>query len=721
MATKTVPAVPTRAPAEFDPTARKLSKSQALRLSAVSGVQAEQLAGLTVSAISERLRYQIEPQLLMFRKICGQVVKTDPATGVAYPVPYATVLVEDTDCSLLGYFPAGSPWAWYFPFACRREVIASARTDACGNFCVWVPRFDIDWVLRWRAERVCFPVIFERPNLRDLVEQIDPRIPRLPGDPPPIDPFFDPTGDPFTPLDRGLALTRLSHALGDATVQRLQALQAHTGFGGDARVLQSALNAPGHTLELPPPLPADLKLAMGSGARGKDGGATAAADAAKSLTARLRLDPAQLKGLDLRRYIGPFKRCVTQLVPQWTPLLDVPDITFRVTQDINGDGSEETIYGESHFQVRWGDTSIGPLTLEAGPQARAGVLCGPTSIPCGNTPAIVMAGRMPVASEPTLYDPVEGYALRTNRPHPTQLFADPLPNPDAASPFMRVLSLYGCNKTDKKASRYRIVFEYSTDSGATWSAKAPILGLTWPLFRLDGAGNAEWHHPVADAAGWYPIALPAGPNPFMPQDLLMDWPTQNFANGRYRLTLQLGNGGSSVTSESAPVVFNVDNTTPSGVFDVAWSFSPGGAWQPLGGVCPVVRRGTTPADVYFRVTLAAAARHLRAVQLWPSSCGAGGFDFISGTGGVQPGAASLVYEHWHTAVNDNDQTLQVVYRLPGGSTAEGTYGFGGYVSSRAFNPSGGDGGHLKTPAWQYDPAPVAIWPSVAFSVINAAP
>src|SRR5690242_7452861 len=131
----------------FDPSTRQLTVKQAQRLASISGVQAEKVRGLTVTQIIDRFRFHIDPLLLMFRRICGQVVKTDPSTGIAYPVPYATVQVEDTDCSLLGYFPPFSNWSWYFPFHCNREVIASARTDACGNFCVWVPRWDIDWVL----------------------------------------------------------------------------------------------------------------------------------------------------------------------------------------------------------------------------------------------------------------------------------------------------------------------------------------------------------------------------------------------------------------------------------------------------------------------------------------------------------------------------------------------------------------------------------------------
>ena len=440
----------------------------------------------------------------------------------------------------------------------------------------------------------------------------------------------------------------------------------------------------------------------------------------QQLAARLRLETSDIKGLDLRSYIGPFNRCYTRFVPQWVPIVDVPDITFRVSQDVDGDGDEELIYSEGYFQVRWNAGSLPPVTIEAGPHARAGLLCGPDTIPCADEPAIVMAGRLPVASVPTLYDPVAGYSLRTNRPHPTGLFADPLPNPDAAAPLAGVLSLYGCKDTDSSATHYRVMFEYSANEGSTFTAPAPFVGFTWPLFRLDGNGLAEWHYPVSDALGWYPIALPPGPNPFLPQDLILDWPTGSLANGLYRLTLELGTGGTTASSASDPVAFTIDNSSPTGPLQVEWGYASGGPFQPLGGICPVVRRGTTPVDIYFRVTLDAAATHLRSARMWASGCGNGGFEFVSGSGGAHP-TPGTTFEHWHVDVTDNNQSLEVVYKLPGLGAAEGTYSFGAEVASRAFNPSGGDGGHLTTPPWQYDPAPIYIRPSVAFSVFNANP
>ena len=43
-------------------------------------------------------------------------------------------VAQITDAGVpLGFFPAQARWAWYFPFRCRREVIATAKTDECGN------------------------------------------------------------------------------------------------------------------------------------------------------------------------------------------------------------------------------------------------------------------------------------------------------------------------------------------------------------------------------------------------------------------------------------------------------------------------------------------------------------------------------------------------------------------------------------------------------------
>lgn len=698
-----------------DPSQFKIGPSSAKRLAAMTEVPAEQFAGLTLAAAADEFRYVIDAELLLFRRICGEVVRTDPVTGIDYPVPFATVNVEDTDCSLLGYFPSKSKWSWYFPFFCHREVIATTRTDACGKFCVWIPRWDIDWVLRFRRERHCFPIIFDRPSLRDLLEDLIPR--EVPPFPPPR-PGPDPA--PFTGLDRAQYVARVEQSLGRDIAVRLERAQSQVTFGAANTGLDAVLDAPALLPNMQPPLPPELRklrvAADTDASRGK-GTTNAVHPAVPTLASQLRLNAQDLQGLDLRRYIGPFKRCFDVFVPEWFPILDVPDITFRVLQDTDGDGVEEQIYGESHFHVRWNAGALGPVTLHAGPNARAGVLCGPTNIPCGNSPAIVMAGRLPVTGDPSVYDTANGYAVRTNRPHPSGLFVDPLPPTDAASPLAGVLSLYGCNRTDPTATHYRLQFKYSNDDGATFTSFTPFVNLTWPLYRLNGVGIGEWYNPTPDPAGWYPIALPPGPNAWLPQDLLLDWPSYSFANGRYVVKLELGTGG-AVSSSSSDVAFNVDNSRPLGPMTVEWSYSSAGPFTPIDGICPVVRRHTTPVDLYFRVTLDASARHLRSAQLWASGCGGGEFVFVSGTGGAQEPPGSTAYQHWHDSVGDNSQVLQAIYGLPS-TAAEGTYSFGAHVSSRAFSPSGYDGGHLYVPPWQYDPDHLYIYPSVSFSVFNS--
>ena len=151
------------------PDRQKLTDTQAARLGALTEIEAKELAGLTIADIRDRFAWRIDPELLFFRRICGKVVKKDPITGISYPVPFATVIVEDTDCNLLAFFPKFWQWGWFFPLFCRREVLATVKTDKCGKFCVWVPRWDIDWILRWRKHRICFPYIFTRPTIRALL------------------------------------------------------------------------------------------------------------------------------------------------------------------------------------------------------------------------------------------------------------------------------------------------------------------------------------------------------------------------------------------------------------------------------------------------------------------------------------------------------------------------------------------------------------------------
>ena len=255
---------------ETAPDQRKLSDIQTRRLSELAKVDAKELAGLTIAEASDRLRWIVDPSLFLFRKICGKVVKKDPVTGVEYPVPFATVNVEDTDCNLISYFPEGWPWGWFFPFFCSREVIATVKTDKCGNFCVWIPRFEIDWILQWRKTRICFPDIFVRPSIGDLLPVDEPKL--IPERPFPPRPEPGPDPAPCENLTR-IPLSTVEALGGTAARQfaeRVARLQAARSFGAPAETLDELADVRAFYGELAPP-PPRVRACAGRSRRGCGG------------------------------------------------------------------------------------------------------------------------------------------------------------------------------------------------------------------------------------------------------------------------------------------------------------------------------------------------------------------------------------------------------------------------------------------------------------------
>jgi hypothetical protein len=674
-----------------------IGKLGAARLAALSGAPVKRLAGQPIASLTAKLGHVLDPRALFMQRVCGKVVRTD-ASGRQHPVPLATVQVEDTDCSLLAYHPLGSPFSWLFPFHCRREVIATVKTDACGNFCVWVPRFDIDWVLRWRTQRVCFPVLFERPNWRELIENLrDSLVPRLP-EPIPGGPDPAPDFAQLTRLSRDSRLTRV--------LQRLEKLPGRA-FGEDSAALTRELDSPAR-LDIAPPLPAEfLDGALGT---------KAPRLALESIASQLRIDPKVFDGFSPQRWIGPMRRCVDVHTPEWTPIIDVPDITFRVLQDVNGDGVEEMIYGENHFDVRWNASGLGEIVLEASAIARTGPACGGEPlVPCGNQPALVLAGRMPITGAPAVFNSTTGYNLTANRPRASGVAGGTGDGP-AQAPLHGMLSLFGCQRTHASATHYRVMYEYQAPGSGSWSSAAPFVGVSWWLYRLNGAGIGEWHAPTSDTNGWYPINLPAGPNPWLPSEqLLLDWPTGGtYPDGHYRLTLEVGAGG-AVLGTSPQVVVAVDNRAPDMSLAVQWRKGGVGPWLPVGGECPVVRRGAVPQMVQFRVQFSAQSRHFRDAYFHPTVCGGTAMNYLtgSGTGGT---LTARGFEHWHTGVADQGGLMTAVYELPA-SALQGTYGFWGRSFSRAVDPD--DANLPPAAAFEHDRAHVWRDISLSFSVFDA--
>lgn len=696
---------------ELSPEQQKITKIQAKRIGALANVNPTELERLTIAQASERLKWKIDPALFLFRRICGKVVKKDPVTGTEYPVPFATVHVEDTDCHLVSYFPNPWPWGWFFPFNCHREVIGTTKTDRCGNFCVWVPRFDIDWILEWRRLRLCFPFIFRRPSIIDLLPKLKPEVvgprPPFPGpDPGPL--------DTLTTLPPSV-IEAISGGAAGRLAQRAALAQTARSFGTPSRETEPLLTARAFETELPPPLPAEFHQARaGQGSVVAAKGASAAEGIRSAIAMKIGLDPAakEFASFDARRFIGPFFRCFDIFIPEWHLILDVPDITFRVTQDTNGDGVEESIYSEGYFDVRWDAGPLPDVKLVASAIAKETHVCETPVVPCGNVPAILFAGLMPL-TDPNYFDAsivnttgeYEGFALRPNRPS-TAVSNPPCPsgpNPPrtpARTPFCHTLQLYGC--VHVQAAKYYRVLQ-SVDHGATFSA---ITGLSWNLYPIPSGPPLTV---AADSSGWYPV-LP-NPNAFHPGNLVLEWPTP--ALGQSVLRVEIADAGKNHIAYSADVAIQVDNTAPDIVpTRLAWKFAtePDSAFSLPGRdllvPCPTIHRGATPRDIVVVYEATVMANHLRDACIGTSGCGDGAFVLESGNVG-----------HWHTSPGDNSAFLHGRYFLSS-SAHEGAYSFGRTANSRAMNPAGADGGHLLPKDWFYESVYVHTIQSIGVAVVN---
>jgi hypothetical protein len=682
---------------DLEPDRLPLTERRAKYLADLAGVEVRSIAGKTIAEVHEALRWRLDPMLLFFRRVCGQVVKRDPVTGALLPVPNATVHVEDTDCNFLGYFPKPSRYVWLYPFHCRREVIATVRTDACGRFCVYLPFWDIDRILRWRRLKVCLWEFF-RPRIRDIVERIpEPRVGPIPGPRPLPDP---PRIRRIVPED----IERLRDVAGDTVVQRLEAASELSFQGERMTALDELLDEPLFAGAMPPPLPEGF-------AAGKEVPELSAD--ALGMDRQVGIDK-----IDFRAFIGPFLRCWDIYLPVWQTVLDVPDITFRVTQDYDNDGVEEVIYSEGFFDVRWNSGSIPDVTLEASALAVATQQCGPVlEIPCGNVASIETAGYLDL--EPAYHDDADGYGLRVNRPTATGDYPPP-PATGVASavpanaPYAGNLNLHGCVRIDN-ATHYRLKYEYRAAAADPWGAPTIFLGITWIAPRQGPGAPIPF---VPDGDGWYGIVNPAI---LVHPNWLLPWNTPHHSDGIYRLELELGQLTAGVINSvgtSAKRVFRVDNQYPSASFvEVRWRLaSVAGPWNDMNSTvvlpapantCPVIHR---PAgqDLHLRVVWTASATHLRDATLVQSGCGGGGLVMIDG--GVE------AYRHWHTGPLDNNISQTNLYLLPA-SRPPGCYTLGIHAWSRAFNPQDFDA--ASTHDWWVNQGFRWYWPSRAISVVDA--
>ncbi len=646
---------------DLNPDERAITLRQAAYLADITRVEGELLVGKRLGDLGELLEWRIDRFSLFYRKVCGRVVKTDAATGIVHGVPGATVHVMDTDCSFLGYFPVEHPnWWWLWLINCKEEEIATTVTDECGNFCVWIPRWDIDRLLRWRKERICLPEVY-RPNLGDLVAVLD------------RPPFPQP---PEPPFDRE-HLVRAAEVMGSGIAGRVELLAGDRAFG--------SVDAIAPLLELP---------AFGAG------------EFPPPLT------PEAVERLDVLRYekipqpydslaLGPFFRCHDIFVPEWTTIFDIPDINFKVTQDVDEDDDEETIYDEGIFDVRWNAGDIPNVVLEAWPGARVSHICDGPDIPCETVPSIETVGLMPL--QPSHHD-ADGYSTRVNRPRPSGLSTGPqAPGESAQAPYAGTLQLHGCHHIAGK-SFYRLVYRHRPTLTGTLTSEVPFTALSWWAPRI-GTGPV---HVVPDADGWYPILN--APDMVFPHWLL-NWPTTSFPHGQYEVRLQVANAAKAAIVSSAPIAFVVDNRSPNAGFtQLRWRVGGSPTWETLPAVCPVIDR-PTGSKIEIEASWYANAVHFRNALLTAGGCGSSSPVRLDGP----PPASPSDFDHWHTGDTDNSIVRVGIFEIPAGALA-GCYSLAIDAHTRAFNPAG-DGGGPGT-NWLENYAYSHLHPSVSVSVVD---
>jgi hypothetical protein len=677
------------------PERQKLTAMQTQRLASLANVQATELEGLTIAQASERLKWIIDPQLFWFREICGKVVKRDPITGGEYPVPFATVNVQDTECNLISYFPVRSPWTWHFPLFCRRETIATVKTDQCGNFCVWVPRFEIEWILRWRERRLCFPVIFNRPTLKDLIPPLQQTPVRTPGHP---DPGSLNALTGFSPS----TIEAIAGKAAGQLAEKVSRLQASQSLGALNLLGADLLNRRAFDTELPPPLPPEFQHALGGRAAAAEG--ASAHDGVRAAVAhKLGLNPAAIATFNPARFMGPFWRCIDIFLPEWQAIFEVPDISFEVTQDINGDGDQQVIYDDP-FGTDWTTNNV---TLVASSIAVATNACGAPEVPCGDVPAILFAGEMPL-DNPAYFNGTTGYVVRVNRPAngdgSVAPVASDLTRPPAQTPFCETVQLFGCVNVEVEgvaAQYYRVLQSFN---GGPYAA---ITGLAWDIFTFPGGTPVAIS---ADAAGWYEVL--SNPDDFHPARMVLEWPTPLL--GECTLKLEVADGAKNSIGQSAPVPIQVDNTRPSINFTtLSWKFvgAPDSSLTNLlAAPCPIIRRGVIPQDIEVVFAANVMANHLRDSSIGVSGCGGG--DFVLET--TVPGTETY---HWYTSPGDNSVLLNGRFTLAA-TSLDGCYSFNCEANSRAMNPSGADGGNLIPPDWYEDVVYLYATQSVSVAVIS---
>jgi hypothetical protein len=273
------------------------------------------------------------------------------------------------------------------------------------------------------------------------------------------------------------------------------------------------------------------------------------------------------------------------------------------------------------------------------------------------------------------YIDANGYSKRVNRPHPLGGYYDTVPvdSATATSPLGGFFPLYGCNQLEG-AKYYRLRYKHTPENSSVTSAKKTFEGHSWNLYRW--VGHLEKLYITADSNGWYKILDPD--DAWMPAYLLLNWPTNQYADGLYEIEMELANSSKSVLQTTGSVKVRVDNSKPLPKFtQLRWRHeSEPSNWHNVELNCPVIRRNSGQ-NIVIQVTYEATADHLRSMLLTGQGCGAGGQ--------MQLASSINSVSWWHRNAADNYESKVAEYNLASGMLA-GAYAFHLSAQSRAFNP-----------------------------------
>ena len=602
-------------------------------------------------------------------KVCGRVVKRDPLTGSECPVPGAKVTVLDVDINFFWWHPFPThPFCWIFPFWPRREELGSTITDECGRFCLDIPALDIDAMLKWRLRLRCLPELLRPVTILDAIAagvRPDPSIfkelGRLPDLKPRLKPWPVPGPDPISevrsqeglsdpcPQQRGGFSKKMDglereknpfdgvHLFEDSAFDMFfHELQAGSApfQQADAKI-QDVLERSAFPRPIPPPeLPCNEELV------------------------EMLKDEKVVKAVKESSPIVRLFNCFVEMVPEWHLFFDVPDIVFKVEQDIDADGQLETIYDQGYFNINWNlSAPTTNVVIDAWENAIC-VPCGPSYQPCTTTGIV---GINEMAVDP-LYLSNTGYALRVNRPKPNGT------RPSAETPFCYTLRLVGCPAYGK-AAYYKVFYSHEN---------RPETHFTESWYEYQISTHAPFKV-APDSKGFYKILKPE--DDFFPYHTLLNWRTNRYPDGRYSVKLSLYDKNHKPLGHPLPPVpVVVDNSRPHPVdfTNLRWRKS-GGSWVTLSLYCPIIHR--QGQDIEIEMSYLVGASHLRDFTI-----------FFRGCGGMIDS-----YNYWHHTVGDNLKAGTWKVAMPS-SFHQGGYYFHIQARSRAFNAVGG----LAT-NWVYDP------------------